>query len=143
MAKGLILKHQFILWLALQKKFTTVDRLTTLGIQVDVACVLCNTQAVETLSHMMFDCTFATQIWCRLLNWIGIRRLEHSWEEEVTWLSKVVSKRSPKNTILRFMYVAVVYHIWMEINNRRFQQICRAPNEIAIELHIAGQMQRR
>ncbi|KAH0712593.1 hypothetical protein KY289_008552 [Solanum tuberosum] len=96
MAKGLIPKHQFILWLALQKKLTTVDRLTTCDIQVDVACVLCNTQTVKTLSHMMLDCTFATQIWCRLLNWIGIRRLEHSWEEELMWLSKVISNRSPK-----------------------------------------------
>ncbi|KAK6804841.1 hypothetical protein RDI58_002625 [Solanum bulbocastanum] len=39
---------------------------------------------------------------------------------KVMWLSKVVSNRSPKYTILGFLYTVVVYHTWMEKNKRRF-----------------------
>lgn len=120
LAKGLFPKHQFILWLALQRRLTTVDRLTTWGIQVDTTCVLCSSQKTGTTSHMMFDCTYTAQIWPRLLNWVGIRQLENSWEEEVMWLSKVVGNKSPKHNILGFLYAAFVYHTWMERNYRRF-----------------------
>lgn len=50
--KGMIPRHQFILWMTLQRKLSTVDRVLKWGIQVDANCVLCNTGHIENFDHL-------------------------------------------------------------------------------------------
>lgn len=54
LTKGLISRHKFILWLALQRKLSTVERMITWGIQVQTDCVLCATQLEENFNHLFF-----------------------------------------------------------------------------------------
>ncbi|XP_075096230.1 uncharacterized protein LOC142174347 [Nicotiana tabacum] len=49
-------RHNFILWLALNRRFTTMDRLVAWGIQVDLGCVLCKNGKNETMTHLYFEC---------------------------------------------------------------------------------------
>lgn len=46
MLKGLIPRHNFIMWLALHQRLTTVDRLGKWGIQVAIRCVLYETTTI-------------------------------------------------------------------------------------------------
>lgn len=53
--RGLVPKHQFNMWLAVQRRLATVDRLKKWGIHVAKKCVLYNTNTEETLDHLFFQ----------------------------------------------------------------------------------------
>ncbi|XP_070031575.1 uncharacterized protein [Nicotiana tomentosiformis] len=114
-------RHNFILWLALYHRITTVDRLEAWGIQVASGCVLCSSEKIETMAHLFFECQYSRNIWSTLLNWLGERHQIGLWEEEVVWLTKRAKNGRPRNSILEFLFAAVVYHTWTERNMRRFQ----------------------
>ncbi|XP_070007628.1 uncharacterized protein LOC142165365 [Nicotiana tabacum] len=50
---------------------------------------------------------------------------------------------NPRKALLGVVFAAVIYNIWMERNDRRFQQLSREAKdrskEIALQVHIAGQ----
>lgn len=48
LVQSIIPRHQFILWLAIQHRLSTVDRLERWGIQVEKECVLCESDTEET-----------------------------------------------------------------------------------------------
>lgn len=53
--QGILARHQFIVWMALQRKFSTVDRVKKWGIVVHRDCVLCITTNMETFDLMFFS----------------------------------------------------------------------------------------
>nr|XP_016489760.1 PREDICTED: uncharacterized protein LOC107809615 [Nicotiana tabacum] len=114
-------RHNFILWLALHHRLVTVDRLTAWGIQVDMGCVLCSSGKAETMTHLFFECQYSRNMWSTLLNWMGERHQIGAWEDEVLWLIKRTKNGRPHNSILAFLFAAVIYHTWIERNMRRFQ----------------------
>lgn len=63
-------KSVFILWLAIQNRLATKDRLLSWNIPVDGTCCLCQ-QELETTSHIFFDCSFSKEIWETVLKRIG------------------------------------------------------------------------
>ncbi|XP_059288237.1 uncharacterized protein LOC132041551 [Lycium ferocissimum] len=127
--KGLVPKHQFILWLAIQRRLATVDRLQKWGIQVAKECVLYETDAVETLDHLFFKCSHSQFIWKTLLSWMGINRPIGFWEDEAAWMAQRTIRRNPLYTALGMTFAATVYHTWIERNTRRFQQQKRPKEE--------------
>nr|XP_016487849.1 PREDICTED: uncharacterized protein LOC107807909 [Nicotiana tabacum] len=136
-------RYNFILWLALHHRITTVDRLAAWGIHVASGCVLCSSGKTEIMAHLFFECQYSRNIWSILLNWLGERHQIGLWEEEVVWLTKRAKNGRPRNSILAFLFAAVVYHIWTERNMRRFQgrktETKSRIRDIVLQLHIKGQ----
>lgn len=64
-------KHRFALMLFAHGKFPTRDRL---GAIPDKSCVLCKV-ANESFRHLFFNCTFSKDVWSRIRQWLGMRRL--------------------------------------------------------------------
>lgn len=89
-------KHSFILWLTVLRRLRTVDRVDFL--EVDKACVLCKA-LLETHDHLFFACTFPSEIWTMVRNWLSlsrgmsILRISLKWLKKekgcTTWLSKL------------------------------------------------------
>ncbi|XP_060202516.1 uncharacterized protein LOC132630951 [Lycium barbarum] len=96
LSSGPLPRHHFILWLAVQNRLATVDRLAKWNIQVPMECVMCSSQAVETMQHLFFDCTYSKYIWHTILTWLGIQKQIGTWEEEVQWLSQRVKNKRPR-----------------------------------------------
>lgn len=71
-------RYKFILWLALQKRLATMDRLIKFGVQVSQQCVFCK-QSDELFKHLFFDCPIVREIWTRLLKWLGHTRPIQAW----------------------------------------------------------------
>nr|XP_016500436.1 PREDICTED: uncharacterized protein LOC107818881 [Nicotiana tabacum] len=145
LAKGIVPRHHFILWLTMHKKLSTVDRLHKWGIQVEQECVLCNTIAVETLEHLFFGCGYSKFIWSTLLHWLGERRPIRNWEEEIEWAARRTNNSRARAGIIGFLFAASVYQIWSERNGRRFNNQQRESRqlikEIILQLHAYGQRQ--
>ncbi|XP_060210989.1 uncharacterized protein LOC132638012 [Lycium barbarum] len=111
MVQGEIPKHQFILWMAIQERLATVDRLEKWGIQVPPDCVLCNTKEMETFTHLFFDCAYARSMWKSLLQCLGMMRQITTWETEIQWLSSRVKQGKAGTHIIGWLFGACVYHV--------------------------------
>ncbi|KAK6788794.1 hypothetical protein RDI58_012592 [Solanum bulbocastanum] len=64
-------KAIFILWLQIQNRLPTTDRLLKWRMPVDSKCVMCK-QEDETRDHLFFECALANSLWRRLLQWTTI-----------------------------------------------------------------------
>lgn len=121
----------------------SVDRLARWGIQVPKLCVLCDVDTEETHAHLFFECKYSTCMFQRMLVWLKYHRTITTQGSELARLSSKVNNKNPKNTILEIIFAVVVYHIWSERNNRRFQNQKREAldraKEIVIQVHITGQ----
>ncbi|WZZ00453.1 hypothetical protein YC2023_072781 [Brassica napus] len=52
----------FHMWLVIQNRIPTRDRLIQRGLQVDNRCLLCNRNQ-ETIDHLFFSCDFSYDLW--------------------------------------------------------------------------------
>jgi hypothetical protein len=64
-------KCKFHLWILLQNRLWTADRINRHGGQMDVICQLCKTHP-ESVIHMVAHCSFTKQLWMELALWLGI-----------------------------------------------------------------------
>ncbi|XP_060195114.1 uncharacterized protein LOC132624337 [Lycium barbarum] len=134
-------RYKFTLWLAIQGRLATVDRLQKFGIIVPPDCIFCG-QTQETLSHLYFECSITKGLWCRLLVWLGYTRKIGDWKYEVKWISHIARHKSGHCSITCCIFGMLVALVWRERNLLRFQstqflpdRLCR---EIAQPIHIQG-----
>ncbi|XP_019251222.1 PREDICTED: uncharacterized protein LOC109230152 [Nicotiana attenuata] len=124
-------RHKFNMWLAIQRRLPTVDRLQKIGIQVAQVCVFCG-QEEEIFEHLFFECSYTSAVWKRLLNWMRIQRQIQTWEEELQWVTYHARKKKGIGNIIVAVFGMLLHSLWRDRNSIRFQngstsaeQICR------------------
>ncbi|XP_019262929.1 PREDICTED: uncharacterized protein LOC109240714 [Nicotiana attenuata] len=139
-------RYRFILWLAVQKRLATVDRLLKLGITVPTDCIFCR-HSIETFNHLFFECPIAKSLWTKLCLWLGHKRNIGDWEFELKWISKKAKSRAGINGIICCVFAMTVALILRERNKGRFEdskydehQICK---EIVLHIHVRGKHNRK
>lgn len=110
-------KHAFILWLAIQNRLSTQEKLLQWGVIDDMKCVFCSAR-VENMNHLFFGCPYAGRIWKDIQQRCLISRQIGTWQDEVKWMVQVCKKDSLSVFIIKIGFAASVYHIWLERNNR-------------------------
>ena len=80
-----IKRHAFIVWLAVQNKLSTQDKLLKWGLINSMSCVFCRVD-VEDRNHLFFDCQFTAGIWLKILKLCGFSRTPRNWENELLWV---------------------------------------------------------
>ncbi|XP_020262328.1 uncharacterized protein LOC109838283 [Asparagus officinalis] len=120
-------KHSFILWLAIHAKLLTQDMLCHLGILDTNVCVLCSNQRNETCQHLLFECQYSVEAWNNMMNWLEYKWRSCSWESIIDWYSNKLRGKGFMKKLKRLALSATVYAIWIERNQRIFQQKFRAP----------------
>lgn len=61
-------KAYFIMWIMLNKRLLTANRLEKWRYEVAKTCVLCQKEE-ETNDHLFIECNFACMLWNKLLGW--------------------------------------------------------------------------
>ncbi|XP_060190913.1 uncharacterized protein LOC132620252 [Lycium barbarum] len=108
------------MWLHLQGRLLTNDRLMKWGFQVDAECVFCHAP-LETNDHLFVYCLFAKSLWDRLLRWLQRQSYyATSWEQHLEWVIKQAKGRSQAASIFKLVYAEVIHAIWIERNQRIF-----------------------
>ena len=74
--KGATPRHSFILWLAVQLRLATHDRIHTYT-QGPLACVFC-ARAMETHDHIFFHCPYTCFVWQDILHRLGVPYVQRS-----------------------------------------------------------------
>jgi hypothetical protein len=74
-------KFKFFMWLMIQKRYWTADRLARRNLPHPAACLLCDQQE-ETIDHMLTSCVFARQFWFLFLHHFNLQELLPTNEDE-------------------------------------------------------------
>ncbi|XP_038991981.1 uncharacterized protein LOC120115320 [Hibiscus syriacus] len=112
-------KHSVIAWMVFLDRLPTKDRLQCMGLEIGVKCANCN-DALETMDHLLLECTLASAIWETVLNLSGLRINSLCCEAEIAWASGACKGKSLLTTIMKLAWCAQIYTLWEERNRRLF-----------------------
>ncbi|GJU32844.1 reverse transcriptase zinc-binding domain-containing protein, partial [Tanacetum coccineum] len=122
-------KQSFILWLAIQDRLTTQDKLRRWGNQAVNRCCLCLND-LEDLKHLFFQCPFSKAVWRKVLTMTEIKVFEYEWKEVIQTLIQAGTGNSINSVVRRLIFAASVYNIWVERNRRIFQDKKMTDDEV-------------
>lgn len=128
------------MWLVIQNRIPTRDRLIQWGLQVDDRCLLCN-QNHESRDHLFFDCPFSYDMWnmvARRLQILPIR----TWQDSLAQMT-TLSTPTAQRLLILLAWQATVYWIWNERNNRLHINTFRTTDQIfkLIDRQLRNKMQ--
>jgi hypothetical protein len=120
-------KRKFFMWLVLQGRCWTADRLRR-GLPHPTACPLCD-QEDKNINHILVSCVFTRQFWFHLLLWLGLAALCPSPSEDSLdewWSSSVNLVDGPRKIGFNSLVILGAWAIWRHRNDCVFKGI--SPN---------------
>ncbi|XP_060216245.1 uncharacterized protein LOC132643729 [Lycium barbarum] len=122
------------LWLQIQDRLMTTDRLVGWGINVDPYCKLCTNQ-LETRAHLFVHYEYSKKVWTRLLKWLQILSLAATtWESHLQWIITKAKGKSKAAQLFRMAYAEFVHAVWLERNQKTFEDRKRDWTVLAREI---------
>lgn len=111
---------KFFLWLLLQSRIWTADRLQQRGWENNYFCALC-VRNLETPFHLFVECPVARKIWGLVASWSNCANLQpRDWSEHTDmeeWFLEMIEKGTKA---AHSIAILTIWHIWKERNARVF-----------------------
>ncbi|GJS41185.1 reverse transcriptase zinc-binding domain-containing protein [Tanacetum coccineum] len=126
-------KHSFMMWLAIQGRLMTQDRMAKWNPTMKLVCALCD-KCPDSHDHLFFQCQFSNKVWDSILKKMDCKLL-NKWSDVIPAMISLGFKNSIGNIARRLMLGATTYMIWQEKNMRTFQAKKRA-EEVLTKLII-------
>ncbi|XP_066391720.1 uncharacterized protein [Miscanthus floridulus] len=124
-------KVKFFFWIALHGRLWTAERRKRRGLQLDVACALCD-QLDETTDHLICSCVYAREVWSCLLHSLG--SLATAPQQDSSLLDWWLLGRATLPQALRRSFDSLVlpvsWCLWKERNRRTFDHRSLMPPEL-------------
>lgn len=102
----------------------------------DQRCVFCKSQN-ESISHLLFRCTFVNSVWRRVRSWLKINKNMSTLQSCVKWIKehRGALVRS-KEIILAF--AATIYTVWNTRNKLMFVGVPAVSDDIllTVKAHV-------
>ena len=124
------------LWLAIQNRCWTADRLAKRGLPHLDKCPLCD-QEDETIQHLLTTCMVARQVWSRLLQPLELTDLVPLQNERsfADWWRKMLSRvKKVQKKGVNTLIILGAWTIWKHRNACVFQGVSPLVNTILWEL---------
>ncbi|XP_058783400.1 uncharacterized protein LOC131658082 [Vicia villosa] len=99
------------LWLSCHGRLATKARLKRFGFIHEYTCVLCKV-TVETIGHLLFECSETNKIWKEVLGWLGINHQPQCWEHELEWIKSNTKNKSSLAGILKIAIAETLCEVW-------------------------------
>ncbi|GJW25484.1 reverse transcriptase zinc-binding domain-containing protein [Tanacetum coccineum] len=113
-------RHAFVLWLAIQGRLATQDRIIKWYHGKVAVCPFCQS-CPDSHGHLFFAFQFSKKIWEGVLKLIPhYQNASSDWEVLIDQASNWPSNKSVMSMIRRISLATCVYAIWTERNNRLF-----------------------
>ncbi|GKE66846.1 RNA-directed DNA polymerase, eukaryota, reverse transcriptase zinc-binding domain protein, partial [Tanacetum coccineum] len=135
-------RHAFVLWLAVQQKLMTQDRLLIWKPNEVLRCALCN-KCPDSHNHLFFNCEYSQGIWRELQKMLNVR-FSDCWEHVIEEITSLPINRNIWSILRRLVCGAAVYFIWQERNNILFKNEKRDGNSVlrvikeTVEMKLMG-----
>ena len=117
-------KVKFFLWLALQNRNWTAERLRARGLPHNDLCSLCD-QQFETASHLALACPFAKEVWATFqdTNPRAVQIAASSNSINEWWDQARKGKADEQKKRHTTLGIYTIWHIWKERGRRIFQDV--------------------
>ncbi|XP_010541748.1 PREDICTED: uncharacterized protein LOC104815125 [Tarenaya hassleriana] len=120
--KQAIPRYSFVLWMVMQGRMPTRDRLLRWNIIQNSTCVLCNEEE-ESHDHLFFQCRFSAETWQELASKIW-RNPPANLSMCLSWMEAIPQSDGLKrNILLKILIQHAVYEVWKERNSRIFSNV--------------------
>ncbi|XP_019227715.1 PREDICTED: uncharacterized protein LOC109208999 [Nicotiana attenuata] len=127
-------KAQFTVWLQMQGRLLTVDRIDSWGVNVDHVCNLCNSQN-ETRNHIFMDCPYSVKVREGVLKWMKVPSFRTTqWEQLENWIIQRAKGKSQRAQVFKMEYTEWVHTMWIERNQRKFEKRSRSAHQLVREI---------
>lgn len=124
-------RHSFTMWLTLQKKLSTRDRLCRFLPNIESGSLLCG-ERVESCTHLFFGCEWSKELLAKMMQWLGVSNWPTGYSRWAKWLRYAGWKL--RKHILIAGIAGLVNRTWMERNLRYFEQKERPVERVFKEL---------
>lgn len=122
-------KLAFILWLAIQGKLLTQDRMMVWYQGDELKCSLCN-KCIDSHQHLFFECEFSDKVWKEMKAKGKFMESCHDLNSVVCYIANGGNKNNIWSIVNKIITAAVVYFLWNERNKRMFQDSKRDVDEV-------------
>ncbi|XP_074300539.1 uncharacterized protein LOC141631816 [Silene latifolia] len=116
-------KHEFFIWLALQQRLLTQDRMVKMGFLQSNVCWLCG-QEEECHQHLFFSCTYSRKCLTVVENWLQIRI---PVQDVMEWWLKYRNRSLLVRQVLAASIAYLMYEIWHARNRSRVESFLVLP----------------
>lgn len=118
-------KVRFYIWLLLQNRNWTADRLQARGWPHNACCRLCD-QEPETTEHITLRCSYAREVWYlfqgtsdRIYNVMHSANSVSDWWKRLYMHIGAPSKAAEETSLVAY----IAWHLWKERNRRVFENV--------------------
>ncbi|PWA60910.1 RNA-directed DNA polymerase, eukaryota, Reverse transcriptase zinc-binding domain protein [Artemisia annua] len=122
-------RNAFILWLAINKRLNTQDRIAIWNKTDDLKCPLCNSIR-DNHNHLFFGCDFSLRVWRYFKGLMKLECVPDDLYLIIDYISSRPISKSIWSIIQRLVLGDSVYYIWIERNARIFLKKFRSVDEI-------------
>jgi hypothetical protein len=115
-------EYQFLLWLAMQNRYWTVERLHRHGMHSDSTCALCDQQP-KSIDHLLFACVFSRHVWFTFLGKFGLQLLSPGLNDVFPewWIRRLKQVAKARRKAFDSLCALVTRCIWLHRNDVVFR----------------------
>ena len=99
-------RHSFVIWMAVQERLMTQDRIAAWKHDDELRCVFCK-QCQDSHEHLFFQCQFSHSVWSKMQDLID-KRFSYNWKDIIDEFSRLKSNRNIWNVVRRIVLGALV-----------------------------------
>jgi hypothetical protein len=130
-------KCKLFVWLVLQDRVWTADRLHRRGWPNCGLCQLCKREE-ESVAHLLFKCRYTLRICNMIFNWLGLPSFDTaSWAThnnvEEWWKAVIYTNGVCRKSIASLMML-ISWEIWNERNARVFRKVSSMPSSVVVRI---------
>ncbi|XP_073357956.1 uncharacterized protein [Aegilops tauschii subsp. strangulata] len=111
------LRAMFFLWLAMQDRCWTAERLARHGLPHEDTCALCD-QELESMHHLLMACSFSRQVWHEVLGWarMAVDLPSEDTPFQTWWSSCIDRSPAPVRKGLSSLIILTAWWLWKHRN---------------------------
>nr|XP_043618991.1 uncharacterized protein LOC122590873 [Erigeron canadensis] len=122
-------KHAFILWLAIQGRLLTQDKIEKWQQDCNLKCPFCQ-EGADSHEHLFFQCHYSKKIWEHMRGMTQMVNIGTRMEDSVQEIGDKNVQNNISVIISKLVLAASVYNIWRERNLRIFKKEKRNEEEL-------------
>ncbi|GJX40111.1 RNA-directed DNA polymerase, eukaryota, reverse transcriptase zinc-binding domain protein, partial [Tanacetum coccineum] len=117
-------RQAFILWLDIQEKLLTHDKILKWDKEADLKCSLCS-ECADSHEHLFFKCHYSAKIWEEMKDKGNFQNSQNSLVDIVNIIAAKKLNNNIWVILQKLLVASSVYHVWQERNRRNFQNESR------------------
>ncbi|XP_071687058.1 uncharacterized protein [Rutidosis leptorrhynchoides] len=124
-------KHAFIMWLLMGENLKTQDKPKHWEVAANcvLVCSSCD-QVPDSHDHLFFTCSFSRHVWHQVNKHMEFPIFSDSWKDFSLIVSPFAKRNIGRIIVIKLLFVASVYFLWQERNNRIFKKKTRSIDQV-------------